>query len=242
MVDIHCHILPGMDDGAKDPEEALLMARLARGGGTKTIIATPHYGQRQDKLTCADIRREAAAMQRRVQAAGLDLEILPGMELLCGSDFDGTLESGDYLTLAGSRYLLTEFYFDESPEFMDSVLMKAAQRKLVPIVAHPERYEAVQEDPMLVAHWIDMGCGIQVNAGSLLGRLGRGSRDAGAWLVRSGLVHIVASDGHDLDMRVPSLRSVREYLEERVSEDCAWEVLFENPKRVAQDLPLLSRY
>lgn len=241
MVDIHCHILPGLDDGAADPEEALLMARMARGGGTRRIIATPHYGQRDDGLTLADIRREAGRLQQHLRENGVELELLPGMEVLCGPGFPEMLENGDYLTLAGSRYLLTEFYFDESPDFMNAMLSRAAGHGLVPIVAHPERYDAVQEDPELVERWIDLGYGIQVNAGSLLGRLGRSARSAGNWLIHNGLVHIVASDGHDLDMRVPSLRAVREYLEDRVSEDCAWEVLYENPKRVAQNLPLLSR-
>lgn len=241
MVDIHCHILPGLDDGAADPEEALLMARMASGGGTRCIIATPHYGQRDDGLTTQDIRREAARLQQLLGEEGQALQILPGMELLCGPNLPQMLEKGDYLTLAGSRYLLTEFYFDESPDFMDSMLARVAGQGLVPIVAHPERYDAVQDDPVIVARWIELGYGIQVNAGSLLGRLGRGSHNAGRWLVHNGLAHMVASDGHDLDMRVPSLRAVREYLEDRVSEDCAWEVLYENPRRVAQDLPLLSR-
>lgn len=241
MVDIHCHILPGLDDGAADPEEALLMARMARGGGTRRIIATPHYGEREDGLTPADIRWEAQRLQRHLRENGVELEVLPGMEVLCGPGLPEMLEKGDYLTLAGSRYLLTEFYFDESPDYMNAMLSRVAGRDLVPIVAHPERYDAVQEDPVLVERWIELGYGIQVNAGSLLGRLGRSARSAGNWLIHNGLVHIVASDGHDLDMRVPSLRAAREYLEDRIGEDCAWEVLYENPRRVAQNLPLLSR-
>ncbi len=241
MVDIHCHILPGVDDGAEDRDEALLMARMAANSGSRIIVATPHFGYSGASLTAADIRRKAAWLQETARAEGLPITVLSGMELLCNHRLEQILAEKSYLTLADSRYLLTEFYFDESPEMMDRMLEMVMEQGLVPIVAHPERYDAVQQDPYLVVHWMEQGCGIQINAGSILGYLGKSSQMAAKWLVHNGLAHLVASDGHSLETRTPRLNAVRDYLEERVSVDCAQALLYDNPRLVLRD-KALPRY
>lgn len=238
MVDIHCHILPGLDDGATDMDEALLMARMAAQSGTRTIIATPHAGHREAKASPEAIRTAVARLQRNVSAAGFDLEILPGMELLCGSRLEKILDTKAYLTLAGSRYLLVEFYFDEKLPVIRDMLHRIVDHGLTPVIAHPERYDAVQRDPWVAVAWMEQGYGIQINAGSLLGYLGADAKRTGKWLVHNGLAHLAASDGHDLETRPLRLQAVRDYLEDRVSVACAEALLFDNPRRILQDLPL----
>lgn len=238
MVDIHCHILPCVDDGAADLHEALLMARMAYDSGTRSLIATPHFGHGDAGIPAEQIRRHAARLQQLVEEEGVELQILPGMELLCTRKLEQILRDREYLTLADSRYLLTEFFFDEDPDDICHMLQLIASHGLTPIVAHPERYDAVQRDPFLVEHWIEQGCGIQVNAGSILGYLGKGAQMAGKWLVHNGLAHLVASDGHGLETRTPRLKLVREYLEDHVSISCAQALLDKNPRLVLCDRPL----
>ena len=160
------------------------------------------------------------------------------MELLCTRQLPQILQNKQYLTLADSRYLLTEFFFDEDPASMNRMLEMVAEHGLTPIIAHPERYDAVQHDPHLVEYWMEQGYGIQINSGSLLGTLGRGAQMAGKWLVHNSLAHVVASDGHSMEIRTARLRAVREYLEDHVSVSCAQALLFDNPRLVLQDRPL----
>ena len=238
MIDLHCHILPGVDDGAADLHEALLMARMACDSGTRTLVATPHFSFGDGQLSTAAIRESADRLQRFARQEGLAISVLPGMELLCTRQLEQILQNNQYLTLAGSRYLLTEFFFDEDPAAMNRMLATVAEYGLTPIVAHPERYDAVQQDPFMAEYWMEQGYGIQINGGSLLGSLGKGAQIAGKWLVHNGLAHVVASDGHGIEIRTPRLGAVREYLEDHVSLACAQALLFDNPGLVLQDRPL----
>lgn len=238
MVDIHCHILPGLDDGAADLDEALLMARIAWGGGTKTIIATPHFGGSGDSATPPAILAAVQQLREALQAAGLPLTVLPGMELLCTSRLEEILEKKEYLTLAGSRYLLTEFYFDTDAASMNRMLQLIARRDLVPVIAHPERYDAVQLEPSLVEDWMDKGYAVQLNAGSLLGHLGSAAQRTARLLAREGLALAVASDGHSPDLRSPRLNGARDYLEERICVACAQDLLQDGPRLILEDRPL----
>lgn len=237
MVDIHCHILPALDDGAADLDEALLMARIAADSGTKILVATPHFGSIGDEADPQAILSATKQLQAAVDALGLRLRILPGMELLCTSGLEQILEQKQYLTLAGSRYLLAEFYFDEALEAMDRMLAMIAARGLIPVIAHPERYGAVQADPDTVQQWIDTGYCIQLNAGSLLGNLGSRAQRTARFLAHNGLAHAVASDGHSPDHRPPSLIGARDYLEERVCVACAQDLLYDGPRLILEDRP-----
>ena len=238
MIDIHCHILPGVDDGAENLREALLMARTAHNSGTKTMIATPHFGYGEGRNSAQTIREHVNRLQQEIRKNGMDLTLLPGMELLCTGSLEKHLEQKDYIPLADSHYLLTEFYFDESAHQMDRMISAIAERGLCPVIAHPERYDAVQQDPVLVKTWAKQGYGIQINAGSLLGKLGIGAQRTAQWLVYHGYAHAVASDAHGMEVRTPQLDLAWEYLEDHFGEDCAQALLLDTPRRILADLPL----
>lgn len=237
MIDIHCHILPGLDDGAADLDEALLMARIALAGGTKTMIATPHFGATGDIASPEAILEAVQRLRAAMAAEGLNLKLLPGMELLCTANLEKQLDRREYLTLAGSRYLLTEFYFDEDADSISRMLRVVSQHGLVPVIAHPERYDAVQQDPSLAEKWMEKGYCIQLNAGSLLGLLGSRAQRTARLLARQGLAHAVASDGHSADVRPPVLLGARDYLEERVCVACAQDLLYDGPGLILADRP-----
>lgn len=179
MTDIHCHILPGVDDGAEKVEQSVEMARMAWQSGVRTIIATPHCnlpGETGNYRSGAMTRR-FNTLQKAVDEAGIPVKILPGAEVLGTPQVPQLLDEKKLITLAGSRYLLVEFFFDEHLSQMDFLLEAIAARGYVPVIAHPERYEAVQQAPHVVARWFHHGYVIQLNKGSILGRLGTAGGD-----------------------------------------------------------------
>lgn len=237
MVDLHCHILPGVDDGAEDLAQALEMARMAADSGLRTIVATPHcnlpWGAEENDATVW--MRSLTDLRKAVAEAEIPLEILPGAEVFCTPALPELLERKKLQTLAGSRYLLMEFYFDESPEFMENCFEIAGHRGYVPVVAHPERYEASWRDPELVPRWFRGGCVIQLNKGSILGRLGSRAETVSKFLLERGFAHVVASDAHGTNARTPHMTAVLRHLEDTYAPGYARILLSRNPERIAQD-------
>lgn len=195
MIDIHCHILPGLDDGAADTDEALLMARLAYRSGTTTLLATPHVNA-SHPIPPSVIHSSTAQLRSRLDAIGLALTLLPGAEVLCTRHLAHLLDDGCFVTLAGSRYLLVEFPFHEEAAYMHDMLRTVTQHGLVPVIAHPERYRAVQEDAGLARRLAKMGCKLQASADFIAGgRLGKEKKPAKR-LFEENLYSYIASDAH----------------------------------------------
>ena len=234
MIDIHCHILPGVDDGAEVLEEAVEMARYAWESGSRALIATPHcnHPNMPGNYLSQGLLARMEQLEQVIKDANIGIRIYPGMEVFVTDAFPQLLEQQCLLPLAGSRYLLMEFSFDESTDFMEKMLQAAISRGLCPVVAHPERYYAVQWDPGIVRRWAGMGCVIQINRGSIFGRLGQGAYECGWMLLRQGLAHVVASDAHGLQQRRPELRSCFMELAEKLSWSYAAMLLIENPERI----------
>lgn len=243
MVDLHCHILPGIDDGAEDLDAACEMAAIAAAVGIDTIVATPHCNTRNE---LKNYRSQSLTDRfRKVQAAldhyRIPIRILPGAEVLVRGDMAQLLRDNCFQTIAGSRYLLTEFYFDEPPEFMDHELARIASAGLIPVVAHPERYFAVNDDPEIVRRWHSRGYVIQINKGSLLGRLTEESYDCAYYFLTEHLADLVASDAHHYTSRTPDLGELCVRLEEQYSEDYIRLLTEQNPRRIIQDRPVLRQ-
>ena len=241
MTDIHCHILPGVDDGADSLQEALAMARMAWESGVRRIIATPHCNLplEEGNYRSGVMTRRFNALNKAVREAGIGVEILPGAEVFATPEVPQLLREKKLYTLAGSRYLLMEFFFDEDPDTMDAILQEVAQQGYVPVIAHPERYDAVQRAPHMAARWFGSDYVIQLNKGSILGRLGRRAESTADWILGRGLAHIVASDAHSSAVRTPHMTERRRYLTDRCDGVYADILLKRNPGRIAQDLPLL---
>ncbi len=236
MIDIHAHILPEVDDGASDLESAVLMAEMAVESGVQAIIATPHsnlrpYGNYWDSA----LRAGLETLQQEVTAAGIPLKIYPGMEIFGTPDVPELLRKGKLTTLANSGYLLVEFPFRHYSEEATEVLSTLCADGYRPIVAHPERYQYVQDNPAVVNRWVGMGCLLQANRGSLLGRFGRTAQMLSLALVDRGLTAFVASDAHSPVMRTTWMADVQELLCEEFSEDIARLLLYENPLKVLRN-------
>lgn len=205
MIDVHTHILPGIDDGARTLEDALEMARRFVGEGVTSVAATPHV--RDDFPTSAHVMlRAVGALRRALEEEGIPLIVLPGAEVALEwiARFDET--ELRRLTLAGSgRYILVETPYQGWPVELVERLLRLRVAGFTPVLAHPERNPVVQATPSLLAPLVQGGALVQVTAGSLDGRLGAASRDAGHRLLAAGLAHVVASDAHAPHVRAAGM-------------------------------------
>lgn len=237
MIDIHTHILPGLDDGAQDMESSLLMAEIAAESGVTAIVATPHSNLTGYYANYWDdgLRGAVADLQDALRASGVGISLFPGMEIFGTPDVPELLEAGELIPLAGSRYPLIEFPFQDYARQATQVLSEVIAMGFRPVVAHPERYRYTQEFPPLLNQWVDMGCLLQVNKGSLMGRFGRGAELLSLSLLDRGFASFVASDAHSPAVRTTWLMDVKNFLSEEYSEDLAQRLLEDNPRRLLEN-------
>ncbi len=244
MIDLHTHILPGLDDGSPDMEESLAMAELAVEGGVHTLVATPHSNQRGrfENYTSVKLRSAFDDFRKAVEDRNLPLRVLPGMEIFCTDDIRILIESGFLTGLNHSDYYLIEFPFDGEPGWMGDCLEEVLDLGKTPLIAHPERYFCVQDYPSFVFEWLQMGCRIQANKGSFLGRFGRHAERTVHILAECDLISCVASDAHSARIRTTYMDDVRVYLSDRFG-SAAGRLLEENPSRIIQNrkIPLHGR-
>ena len=236
MIDLHSHILPGLDDGARDMETALHMASLAVQSGVGTMVVTPHCLQGGALV----VRERLTRLRKALHDGGIPLRLCEGMEIFGTADTAVLLKAGKLLTLNRSRYPLVEFGFESDGARETAVLADLVRGGYTPVVAHPERYRYVQEDPELVNLWKKMGCAFQVNRGSLLGRFGEGARVMAWELTGRGFAAVVASDAHAATFRTPWMGDIRELLSRELSPNGAAWLLEENPRRIINNENLPS--
>lgn len=240
MVDIHCHILPRIDDGSQSMGESLAMARMARQSGVDKIAATPHFVGNGDALALLPrILSRVRRVRQELERQNIPLEIVPGAEILCLPETLELARKGMLPTLGDSRYLLTEFYFDLPGGEMDLLLSALREMDYIPVVAHPERYDAVQKQPELAHEWFDRGYVIQLNKGSVLGAFGAGPERCAHDLLRDGVVHVVASDAHRADSRTTDMGPIRSWAEENLGRVYADVLLRRNPGLILRGRPTL---
>jgi protein-tyrosine phosphatase len=205
MIDLHAHILPGLDDGVATVEEACELARRAAADGVTAIAATPHV--REDyPTTPAQMEAAVGALRQKLRVADIAVDILPGGEIAL--DRLSLLDREDLLrfSLAQSgRYLLIEFPYVGWPLALETSLWKVRAAGLVPIIGHPERNREVQERPGLLAPLVAGGTLVQLTAASLDGRLGRSSQRTARALLKDGAAHLIASDAHGAAVREAGL-------------------------------------
>lgn len=207
MIDLHTHILPGLDDGAPDLEASLAMARLAGADGTTTIVATPHVNFRYS-FPLNEIDRRVGELKAALRSAGLELEILAGAEL----DVARLIELSDgelrALSLGDGPSLLLESPFAHAGPLED-VVFDLQLRGFAPVLAHPERCPPFQRDEDLLRRLVERGALCSITAGSLAGVFGSTVRRFALRLLSEGLVHDISSDAHDSDRRPPLIGLAR---------------------------------
>lgn len=237
MVDIHTHLLPGVDDGAENLEEACLMAQSAWNAGTRAVVLTPHTNVPDSFQNFWDegmLRRFTALREALVKLKN-PITILMGEEVFGTDDVADKLASGQVLTLNNSRYVLMEFWTNDQPARVRRVLDSVRSRGYVPVIAHPERYRFVQENPAIAEEWAGMGDKFQLNKGSVMGSFGQRVAGTAHRLLSERLAHVIASDGHSPYQRTLALDGVYEYVSERYSRNYADALLINNPTAITQN-------
>jgi len=238
VIDLHSHILPGVDDGPSTLEGSLEIARRAADEGVRVIAATPHV--RDDYPTSAEtMERLVAEVRAAVQKAGIPVDIRPGGEIAI--DWLDRLSDEDLsrFGLGGSpRYVLIEFPYAGWPLSLHEWVFRLVTREITPVIAHPERNADVQHNPEELRPLVDAGALVQITAASLDGRIGRSARAAAVELIDRGLAHVLASDAHAPDVReVGLLGAVDAIGDDRLARWLTLEV----PMAIVTDGPLPRR-
>jgi protein-tyrosine phosphatase len=214
MIDIHTHILPGVDDGAGNIGVSLEIAREAEKQGIKTIVATPHYMENRYKLSRTETEKRVSELQKAIDRKGIDIKILAGAEVYITADLGKKMKKGLISTVNNTRYVLVETPLSHIPDYTDSVLYDLKVMGYIPVMCHPERYQAIMEDPNILLDWLKGGIYAQLDAGSLLNHFGHEVRETAELLVRHNLVQFIGSDVHSTGLRRECLADGVEVLRE----------------------------
>lgn len=231
--DLHSHSLWGIDDGATDLETSLEMCRLAHETGTDYLFLTPHLINWSDAGLLYDIREEKTEyLQNILHSEGRNLTLVRGFEILCDDDIFGVKYFEPY-TLNKSKYILIEFSFNRTMEddvnaWCDYLISCG----LVPVIAHPERYEFVKSDVSVIERLSDKGCLFQVNCGSVVGVFGEREANIALRMLFAGYVDFIGSDAHDLRWRTTDMYAFLKDYPENLPEGLLENALFTNPQKV----------
>ncbi len=228
MIDIHCHILPGIDDGPADMTESIRMARIAAADGITTIVATPHLKDRID--TSEIIAAGVDELNRHLTDHKIPVRILRGADI---NVMLTTPKFRDY-TINGTQYLLFEFPHTHMPGNAGHIIFNAMKEGLHPIITHPERNPSVIREPDIIIALRETGPLIQITAGSLMGHFGPESRECAMYLLKKGAVDFIATDAHSYDNRPPILSEGLRVAEKILGREHAYLLVEANPLAIIE--------
>lgn len=214
MIDLHCHIIPCVDDGAQSMEEAVEMAKCAVREGITGIIATPHHANGRYMNPADQVRKAAAMLNDALKEREIPLRIYPGQEIRIFRQL--IADRSEWMTLNDSPYVLIEFPFDEIPRYAEETFHELRVMGLVPIIAHPERYQEMVKRPESLLRFVEAGALAQVTSQSVTGALGKKIQAAALQMCRQNLIHFIASDAHDRSRRPFALKEAYAVLEQKL--------------------------
>ena len=236
IVDIHCHILPGVDDGASSMEETVSMLEQAVADGITTMIATPHYHLGRKVASYDMVETAYQDVLSEIEKRKLPIRIYLGNEIFCSDTAIEDIAQKKAHTMDGTRYILLEFHPGNSYRDIRHGVHTAIEEGYIPIVAHAERYQALAEDIERVDELVQMGCYIQLNAADIMGAEGFRMKQLCKKLLKEELVHFVATDAHKSEgRRTPKLCKCVSYIEKKYGKDYAKAIFETNPMCVLQD-------
>jgi protein-tyrosine phosphatase len=210
MIDIHCHILPGVDDGPKDLEQSLRMAKVAVAEGVTTILATPHFNSKygNEKLVILEKVKE---LNDALKQNSIPLKILPGQEPRIYGEILEDYQLGKILTLNNTgKYLFIELPSNHVPRYTERLVYDIQMHEITPVIVHPERNQEIIENPDILYNLVEKGALTQVTASSITGDFGKKVRKFSIQLLENHLSHFIASDAHNVDTRTFKLREAYE--------------------------------
>ncbi|WP_050614508.1 tyrosine-protein phosphatase [Bacillus testis] len=240
MIDIHSHILPGIDDGAQTLEDSLAMARQAVEQGISTIIATPHHRNGKFENDKNSILLKVEELNREIERAGIPIRVLPGQECrIHGEVIDG-FHNGEILTMNDNgKYVLIEFSSNHVPMYANQLLCNMQFEGILPIIVHPERNHKLLEQPELVYEMVEKGIFMQVTAASIVGAFGKKIQTFSMQMFEANLVHFIASDAHNVTSRGCKMKDAYKVIEKKFGSEYV-SYLKENARLVMEGKPIWS--
>ena len=226
MIDLHCHILPGIDDGAKDLLESIQMARKAVEQGIHTIVATPHHLNNYYENPKQRILQNVEELNRVLKNEKIDLTILPGQETRIYGELVNGYERGEIQPVNGTQYVLVEFSSSHVPRYTEKLFYDLQVKGLIPIIVHPERNQEIIEQPDLLYKLVQNGALAQVTAGSVCGDFGKKIKSFSLQLIEANLTHFIASDAHNTRNRTFRLREAFDLIYDKYGNEMVY--LFED--------------
>ena len=235
LIDLNCHILPGIGDGPRNMTEAIKMLHIAYDEGVRTIVATLRYGNK-DALTDTD-RLDRLIEQLNTEAVKIDqdFQVYLGCEIAYSGDSHEKIIMGMLESMADSKYVMLKFDYDTAFDYMAEAIRDVNMDGYIPIVADVERYACLDEDEEKVEALIQLGAYIQVSAGAVTGDLGHDVKNFVKRLLKNQLVHFVATGASDSDEQAPYIKECAEYIERKYGYEYMKELLFTNPKAVIEN-------
>lgn len=234
MIDIHTHILPNLDDGAKSMDEAIAMARMAHEDGITHIFCTPHHHWARFELE--EMQFYVDQLQIILKRVGIPVQLYTGHEVHLYHKTLRDYFAGTVLSLGESPYILAEPQFDDYGTHTDELLRHFFAEGLTPIMAHPERIKPIQENLGLLEWFLEAGGLTQITAESLTRDDGVPARACVEEMLRNDMVHIIASDAHGADYRPIGLRAAREAAAAIVGEEKAWAMVKDTPQKIVDNV------
>lgn len=234
-IDIHSHILPGVDDGPSSMDETIQMLRKAADEGIRTIIATPHYMAGEKNTNVNELEDIMMQVQSEAYKIDKDFKILLGNELYYSNSVIEDLKLGKALTLAGSRYILVEFAYSADFHTIHRGINDFVCNGYIPIIAHIERYHCMYKKPYKVNELVEMGSYMQMNCDSLIGGFLDVEASYNRKLLKNDLVHFIASDSHNHKTRAPMMQKAIDYLRKKTVYSKLEKIALINPSKILED-------
>lgn len=235
FVDIHCHILPGVDDGSQTPEETKAMLQKAWDEGIQIMVATPHYHKQRGKNDIELIKKQLLLTRKLAKEVHPKMQICLGMEIYYGEDVPELLKEGRVVSIRKSRYILVEFSPGDEFQYILNAVRKLQMSGHTVIIAHIERYNCLRKDISNVEYLREMGAYLQVNTGSITGSYGRSVKKFLREVLKAHLVQLVGTDAHGSERRTPKMQEAYKEVVKRCGEEYADQIFGQNAKKVLRN-------
>ena len=235
FVDIHCHILPGVDDGSQTPEETKAMLQKAWDEGIQIMVATPHYHKQRGKNDIELIKKQLLLTRKLAKEVNPKMQICLGMEIYYGEDVPELLKEGRVVSIRKSRYILVEFSPGDEFQYILNAVRKLQMSGHTVIIAHIERYNCLRKDISNVEYLREMGAYLQVNTGSITGSYGRSVKKFLREVLKAHLVQLVGTDAHGSERRTPKMQEAYKEVVKRCGEEYADQIFGQNAKKVLRN-------
>lgn len=235
MIDFHSHILPNVDDGAKSVEETFELLEEAKNAGFEAVISTSHYMEEYYEVGVAERKVWINALAENLYKKNIDLKLYLGNEIYFTQNLINLLETGKATSINSSNYVLFEFPLNTKPMNMYDIIYDMLEYKLIPVLAHPERYSFVQREPEIIYDLIQKGVLMQSNYGSILGRYGEKAELIVRKLLENNMVHFLGSDVHKSNTIYLRISEALEAIKEIVGREKLQELTSINPRLVLEN-------